>query len=106
MRESTGKVVLNKGYEGDEPVAEKPVHLREIRNNSQENIGHTGSADDPWNPVYETLEEKSDPTQRSNGRYLALVIIVCLISLAAFLLTLLMLFGKMGEKCECSTNEG
>ena len=42
----------------------------------------------------------------SNRALLVLVITMCLISLVVLLLTLLMLFGKIGNGCGCSTDEG
>ena len=97
MHTSSRKVVLNKGYQDDNPIEGKSVRRK-----------HTEVADDPVydNPVYETLEEKSKPVQRSHRPFFALVIIACLISIIALLLTLLMLFGEMGEKCECHANQG
>ncbi|KAL9954553.1 hypothetical protein ACROYT_G042106 [Oculina patagonica] len=44
--------------------------------------------------------------QGSNRALLALVITMCLISLVVLLLTLLMLFRKIGDGCGCSTDEG
>ncbi|KAL9954521.1 hypothetical protein ACROYT_G042071 [Oculina patagonica] len=43
--------------------------------------------------------------QGSNRVLLVLVITMCLISLAVLLLTLLMLFGKIGDGCRCSADE-
>ena len=44
--------------------------------------------------------------QGSNRALLVLVITMCLISLVVLLLTLLMLFGKIGNRCGCSTDQG
>ena len=44
--------------------------------------------------------------QGSNRALLTLVITMCLISLAVLLLTLLMLFGKIGDGCGCSADKG
>ena len=55
-------------------------------------------------PEKETV--RADAAQGSNRALLALVITMCLISLAVLLLTLLMLFGKIGDGCGCSAYEG
>ena len=44
--------------------------------------------------------------QGSNRALLTLVITICLIFLAVLLLTLLMLFGKIGDGCGCSVDKG
>ena len=44
--------------------------------------------------------------QGSNRALWTLVITMCLISLAVLLLTLLMLFGKIGDGCGCSVDKG
>jgi len=65
--------------------------MKEIRNQTGES-GH-------WNRdhcQYKVLNPgKSKAAQGSNGGLLVLVIIVCLISLAALLLAILMLVGKI-----------
>ncbi|XP_078349754.1 uncharacterized protein LOC144634613 [Oculina patagonica] len=48
---------------------------------------------------------RANAAQGSNRTLLVLVIIMCLISLAVLLLTLLMLFGKIGDGCDCSLEE-
>ncbi|KAL9954554.1 hypothetical protein ACROYT_G042108 [Oculina patagonica] len=55
-----------------------------------------------------TAEKKTsrvNPAQGSVRALLALVITMCLISLAVLLLTLLMLFGKIGDGCGCFAEE-
>ena len=49
---------------------------------------------------------RANAAQGSNRALLALVITVCLISLTVLLLTLLMLFGKIGDGCGCSADKG
>ena len=49
---------------------------------------------------------RGNRTQGSNRAWLVLVITMCLISLVVLLLTLLMLFEKIGNGCGCSTDEG
>ncbi|KAL9954520.1 hypothetical protein ACROYT_G042070 [Oculina patagonica] len=48
---------------------------------------------------------RANAAQGSNRALLALVITMCLISLVVLLLTLLMLFGKIGDGCGCSADE-
>ena len=48
----------------------------------------------------------ANAAQGSNRALLVLVITMCLISLVVLLLTLLMLYGKIGNQCGCSTDEG
>ncbi|XP_078350385.1 uncharacterized protein LOC144635181 [Oculina patagonica] len=48
---------------------------------------------------------RANAVQGSNRALLVLVITMCLISLVVLLLTLLMLFGKIGDGCGCSTDE-
>ncbi len=49
---------------------------------------------------------RANAVQRSNRALLVLVITMCLISLVVLLLTLLMLFGKIGDGCGCYADEG
>ena len=49
---------------------------------------------------------RANVPQASNRVLLALVITVSLISLAVLLLTILMLFGKIGDGCGCSADKG
>ena len=97
------KVEINKGYEIDELAREEPVHLKAFRSNFQEYNSHT---DDLWNPVNESLEEKPKPAKSSHGKLFVLVILACLISIVALILTLLTVSRKIGEKFECPANKG
>ena len=106
MNSSPRKVAINKGYDGDDPTMQKPVHLKEIRNNSKEDDGQVGAEVDSPNTIYETLEGGSNGVKRSNWRYMGLVIIACLISVVALFLSLLMVSEKGSRKCDCSRNEG
>ena len=56
------------------------------------------------NAEKETIRANAAPG--SNRALLVLVITVCLISLAVLVLTLLMLFGKIGDGVGCSADEG
>ncbi|PFX24564.1 hypothetical protein AWC38_SpisGene10818 [Stylophora pistillata] len=105
MNSSPRKVAINKGYDGDDPTMQKPVHLKEIRNNSKEDDGQVGAEVDSPNTIYETLEGGSNGVKRPNWRYMGLVIIACLISVVALFLSLLMVSEKGSRKCDCSRNE-
>ena len=49
---------------------------------------------------------RANTALRSNRTLLALVITVCIISFTVLLLTILMLSGKIGARCGCSTDKG
>lgn len=92
MDESPVKCHGNPSYEDDDkPTSLKSFQMKEITNQTGES-GH-------WNRdhcQYKVLNPgKSKPAQGSNRGLLVLVILVCLISLAALLLTMLMLVGKI-----------
>ena len=63
---------------------------------------------------HENLERKVTEKDTSRGNtahgsiraLFVLFITMCLISLVVLLLTLLMLFGKIGNRCGCSTDKG
>ncbi|XP_078345952.1 uncharacterized protein LOC144631400 [Oculina patagonica] len=74
---------INQSFEDDK---QESMQQKQITNHAEKPTGH------------------ANPAQRSNRTLLALVIIVCLISLVVLLFTLLM-FGKIGGGCDCSTNE-
>ena len=82
MDSKTGRYFMNQAFEEDgKPTSVESMEEKQITN----------------------LTEK--PAQRSNPKLLALVVIVCLISLVVLLLTILM-YGKVGNGCDCSSNEG
>ena len=103
MTSSFGKPALNEGYIVDYLGTEKPTRLKQIRENSKENIANFRAANDP---IYETLDRKPHPARRSNEGYLGLILFACLVSTAALLLTLLLVWGKLGKRCDCCGTEG
>lgn len=103
MTSSFGKPALNEGYIVDDLGTEKPTRLKHIRENSKENITNFRAANDP---IYETLDRKPRPPRRSNEGYLGLILFACLVSTAALLLTLLLVWGKLGKRCDCCRTEG
>ncbi|XP_078350427.1 uncharacterized protein LOC144635213 isoform X2 [Oculina patagonica] len=90
MHASTKGSFINETLEDDEAtsVGTKPSEQEKLERNTAEK--ETGRA---------------NVAQGSNRALLALVITMCLISLVVLLLTLLMLFGKIGDGCGCSTDE-
>ena len=74
----------------------------------EEEIGPTGTKEDTWeqNDSRRDIDyARSSPDQGSNRTVLTLLIFFCLMAIAALVLTILMLFGKIG--CgRCFTNEG
>ena len=91
MNESPRKLHINPGFEFDDKLTSMySVPLKAFRNHSEEKSGHF---DSDQRHLYDTLRpKKAIPAQGSNRALFALVIIVCLISLVALLLTLLMFF--------------
>lgn len=49
---------------------------------------------------------ESSGALRTNRTLLWLMVFLCLVSTAALALTILMLFGKIGDRCSCETNPG
>ena len=74
---------INPIFEDDNPTSEDSMEQKLITNHAEKETGHV-------NPVRILL---------------ALVITACVISLLVLLLTILM-FGKIGDGCGCSANEG
>ena len=82
---------------------------RQITYHVQEEIGTTGTKRDPWKQKKSHRRvhfETAKPDQGSNRALLTLLILVCLISIAALALTILMVFGKIDGGCKCFANEG
>ncbi|KAL9954545.1 hypothetical protein ACROYT_G042096 [Oculina patagonica] len=90
MHASTKGSFINPTLEDDEATSVKTKPLKQDKqekNAAEKEAGRANAA------------------QGSNRALLALVITMCLISLAVLLLTLLMLFGKIGDGCGCSADE-
>lgn len=101
MPTSSRKIVINKGYVGDDSATNESLGLKQISLKE----ANFGAASDPGSALYET-HEKPHPARRSNGRYLPLFFFACLLSIVAIILSLLSLWGNFGEKCNCSKTEG
>ena len=99
MTEPRIKHQINLGHEDeDKPTLLQSFQLNGIMNQTEE----SGHSDHDRCNRYEVLNAgKAKPAQGSNRAWFALVITVCLISLLAPLLTILMLVRKIG-----SSNEG
>ena len=116
MQAPGGRIVVNPAfqdwvYEDDKSPYSRPTPMkRQITYRVEEEIGPTETKDDPWkHHDYQSKVDYGRETQstgRSSRLVLTLMSIVCLVSIAAFVLILLMLFGKIGEGCGCSAKEG
>lgn len=113
MQAEGGQIVVNPTFqewvfENDHPTFMTPMK-RQITYRVEEEIGPTGTKDVPiqqHDSQGSVGYEKANPTQGSNRAVLILVSLVFLISIAALVLVLLMLYGKIGDGCGCSANEG
>ncbi|KAL9954531.1 hypothetical protein ACROYT_G042081 [Oculina patagonica] len=90
MHASTKGSFIYPSLEGDK---ETSVETRPLKQEKREG----NAAENEASPV--------NAAQGSNRVLLVLVITMCLISLAVLLLTVLMLFGKIGDGCGCSADE-
>ena len=86
MSLSTGECVISQSFDGWTTV--ESTRQKEITNDAEK----------------ETRRAKL--ARRSNRTLLALVIIACLISLAVLSLTILNMFGKIGDGRLCAANDG
>ena len=113
MQADCGSIVVNPSFEDWVYENEKYPHAlqtpmkRQITYRVEEEIGPKETKDDPWkqNDYQSTVREK----YRGEGSRSAVMIftfIMYLVAIAALVLILLMWFGKMGERCGCSTGDG
>ena len=114
MQAPAGRIMVNPAFEGWVYEDEKPNFSvtpmeRQKTYHVEEEIGTTGTKQDPWkqNDTHRRVHfETAKPVQGSNRAVLTLLSLVCLMSIAALVLTVLMVFGKIGDGCECSADEG
>ena len=114
MQAPGGRIVVNPAfqdwvYEGEKPDFSVTPMKRQITYHVEEEIGTTRAKHDPWKQNESRRQvhsEKPKPAQGSNRALLMLLSFVCLISISALVLTILMLFGKIGDVCGCSADEG
>ena len=52
------------------------------------------------------VDSDSAEFHRLNRKVLGLISIVCLVSLMSFVLTILLIFGKIESRCACNSNQG
>lgn len=76
-----------------------------------ENFGAKRDNLDNWNLPDEqenasSVNLKSRDVLSTNRVVLLLMVLVCLVSIAALVLTVMMLFGKIGDQCGCSNTQG
>ena len=100
LQACSGISVTNPGYEDFE--SEKPMQLKGMMTHEQDGtvLSFTPTHDDNQNETITWGKE-----QNTQGQYCVqttLLVIVFLMSLAALILILLMLFGKICDKCDCS----
>ena len=96
-------------YEGEKPDSSVTPIKRQITYHVEEEIGTIGTKHDPWKQKESHRQvhfETAKPIQGSNRALLTLLSLVCLMSVAALALTILMAFGKIDGGCGCSTNGG
>ena len=109
-----GRIVVNPAfkdwvYEGEKPDCSVTPMKRQITCHVEEGIGTTGTKHDLWrqNESHRQVHfETAEPTRGSYRALLTLLSLVCLISIAALVLTILMVFGKIDGGCGCYANEG
>ena len=114
MQAPGGRIVVNPAfkdwvYEGEKLDFSVTPMKRQITYHVEEEIGTTGTKHDPWKQNESRRQvhfETAKPAQGSNRVLLTVLSLVCLISIAALVLTILMLFGKIGDVCGCSTIGG
>lgn len=112
MQTPGGIIVVNPAfqdwiYEDDKPNAVTPVK-GQIPYRMQEEIGAKTTRDDPWQQSESRGSYdygKAVTNHGSSRALLALVSLLCLLSIASVLLTLLMFFGKIGYKCGCTDEQ-
>lgn len=114
MQAPGGRIVVNPTfkdwvYEEEKPDYSVTPMKRQITYHVEEEIGPTGTKNDPRKQKESHRQvhfETAKPAQGSNRAVLTLLTLVCLISIAALVLTILMVFGKIGDGCGCSENKG
>lgn len=107
MQANNGQIVLNPTfqdwvYEDEKPKVVTPVK-RQITYHVEEEIGQRKTSNDPWKQ--QQLQGKTVSSHGSSRSFLALVSLLCLLSIAAIVLNLLMFFGKIEYKCGCTVEE-
>ena len=106
MSTSTGLADASKGCTADEPINAKPMIPKATEKHTEEKI-QTKTEDDTCNQYEDlTSDKKSMRNLETNRRFKWISVIACVISTAALLLSVLVMFGKIGHGCGCSEKEG
>ena len=111
MQAPGGRIVVNPTFQDWEYEDKKPNFMtpvkRQITYHVEEEIGPSGTKDDPWkqNNSYGDIDYRTaSPPLASHRTVLTLLSFVCLMSIAALALTIMMLFGIIGNGCGCAAN--
>lgn len=112
MQADCGSIVVNPSFEDWVYENEKYPHAlqspmkRQITYRVEEEIGPRETKDDPWKPNdYQSTVRAKSRGEGSRSAMMIFAFIMCLLAIAALVLILLMWFGKMGERCGCSTGD-
>ena len=110
MQASGGTIVVNPSfqdwcYEDEKYGGQLAPVRRQITYHVEEEIGHRPY--DLWtHDTRDSRRARAEFSRSNNCIELILMTGVCLISMAALALTILLLIGKIGDKCGCPKNEG
>ena len=116
MQAPTGQIVVNPTFNDWEYEDGKPIRATSmnpitglVTYHVAERMGAAGTMNDPRKPS--DLDAGIDQTKARRDRgqnraLLTLLSFVCLMSISALALSILILFGKIGHGYECSTNGG
>ena len=106
MSTSSGLADASKGCTADEPINAKPMIPKASEKHTEEKV-QTKTEDDTCNQYEDlTSDKKSMRNPETNRRFKWISVIACVISTAALLLSVLIMFGKIGHGCGCSEKEG
>lgn len=106
MSTSSGLIDASKGCTADEPINAKPIIPKATEKHTEEKV-QTKTEDDTCNQYEDlTSDKKSMRNLETNRRFKWISVIACVISTAALLLSVLIMFGKIGHGCGCSEKEG
>ena len=106
MSTSSGLADASKGCTADEPINAKPMIPKATEKHTEEKV-QTKTEDDTCNQYEDlTSDKKSMRDLETNRRFKWISVIACVISTAALLLSVLIMFGKIGHGCGCSEKEG
>ena len=106
MSTLSGLADASKGSTADEPINAKPMIPKASEKHTEEKV-QTKTEDDTCNQYEDlTSDKKSMCNPETNRRFKWISVIACVISTAALLLSVLIMFGKIGHGFGCSEKEG